>query len=469
MDSSCPEYDGRSLRCCSRGLAALALLIPLLGGCAALTNPIVDGVPARRLPPELRERPREQERTIPLTLLGQNEPDVYRIAPGDVLGIYIEGVLGERGVPPPVNIAPPLQIREQRRLPPAFGYPIPVREDGTLGLPLIDPLRVTGMSLKEAQDALREMYIKKEILIRGRERIVVTLLHPRQVHVVVMRQEASNVSISPDGGLGGSKRGTGHTVDLSAYENDVLHALSQTGGLPGLDAYNAVVIFRGCFRDSHDRSGIVQDLETHRPGGAWTPSGGCKEVIHIPLRLLPGEALPFKQEDVILQTGDVVFLEARDREVFYTGGLLPPGEFILPRDYDLDVVEAISRVRGSLVNGAFGGSNLSGTLIAPGVGNPSPSLLTVLRRLPAGGQLPIRIDLNKALKDPRQRVLVQPGDVLILQEMPSEALTRYFSETFFNFSGAFRVIHGKNASGVIDISAPERIPGRIGVTSGLGN
>src|SRR4051794_7136624 len=86
-------------------LAALAFLVPLLGGCAALTNPIVDGVPARRLPPEVRERPKELEKTIPLTLLGQNKPDVYRLAAGDTLGIYIEGVLGERTVAPPVSIA----------------------------------------------------------------------------------------------------------------------------------------------------------------------------------------------------------------------------------------------------------------------------------------------------------------------------------------------------------------------------
>src|SRR5205814_2825890 len=135
------------------------------------------------------------------------------------------------------------------------------------------------------------------------------------------------------------------------------------------------------------------------------------QVIRIPLRLLPGEGLPLKAEDVILQTGDVVFLEARDYELFYTGGLLPPGEFVLPRDYDLDVVEAVTRVRGSLINGAFGGSNLSGTLIATGIGNPSPTMLTVLRRLPGGRQLPIRVDLGRALRDSRERILVQPGDV----------------------------------------------------------
>ena len=45
---------------------------------------------------------------------------------------HVEGVLGDRNQPLPIHLAPQFQIREQRRLPPAIGYPIPVREDGTV-------------------------------------------------------------------------------------------------------------------------------------------------------------------------------------------------------------------------------------------------------------------------------------------------------------------------------------------------
>src|SRR5205085_1855588 len=115
--------------------------------------------------------------------------------------------------------------------------------------------------------------------------------------------------------------------------------------------------------------------------------------------------------DVVLHSGDVVLLRARE-EVFYTGGLLPSGEYVLPRDRDLDVVDAISQVRGPLINGAFVNNNLAGNLINPGIGFDNPSLLVVVRRLPGGGQLPIRVDLNVALRDPRERVFVRPGDLL---------------------------------------------------------
>jgi hypothetical protein len=158
----------------------------------------------------------------------------------------------------------------------------------------------------------------------------------------------------------------------------------------------------------------------------------------------------------------VVFLEARDWDVFYTGGLLPPGEHVLPRDRDLDVLEAVSLVLGPLVNGAFATSNLTGNLINPGIGNPSPNLLVVVRRTPDGGQVPIRVDLGRALEDPRERILVQPGDLLVLQETPGQALGRYFDQAFFNFDLFWTPLHERFATGAIDIATPDRLPQRLG-------
>jgi hypothetical protein len=71
--------------------------------------------------------------------LGQPHPTEYRLAGGDELGIWIEGVLGERAAPPPMQIIPPIQGREQRRQPTPAGYPFRVRRNGTLRLPMIDP------------------------------------------------------------------------------------------------------------------------------------------------------------------------------------------------------------------------------------------------------------------------------------------------------------------------------------------
>jgi hypothetical protein len=167
-----------------------------------------------------------------------------------------------------------------------------------------------------------------------------------------------------------------------------------------------------------------------------------------------------RPEDVALGDGDVVYVPARDHEVFFTGGLLPPGVHTLPRDRVLDVVEAVSLVRGPLVNGAFGGSNLSGDLIRPGIGNPSPGLLAVVRKTPGGGQINIMVDLRTALREPAERIAVRPGDMLILQEFPGQAMARYLSQTVFNFNLFWQVFRTSNATGIIDAAGPDRLPNR---------
>jgi hypothetical protein len=146
------------------------------------------------------------------------------------------------------------------------------------------------------------------------------------------------------------------------------------------------------------------------------------------MQLRAGEPFPFSPQDVILRTGDIVMVRSREPEFYYTAGLLPSNELPLPNDYDLTVVEAVLKSRGSLLNGGLNTSNLSGAVIQSGIGNPSPSLLSVVRKTPNGGQVVIRIDLNDALRDPRENILVQSEDVLVLQETPDEAITRYFAQ-----------------------------------------
>src|SRR5439155_11481262 len=142
-------------------------------------------------------------------------------------------------------------------------------------------------------------------------------------------------NFGPTGNPGSLQKGTGYSIDLPAYENDVLTALALTGGLPGLDAVNEVVIERGSFRGDPERAGLLQGLQANGPG-CLPPgmSGYGTNTTRIPLRLRPGEPPPFRPDDIILQTGDIVFIEARKADLFYTGGLLPPGEHALPRASD---------------------------------------------------------------------------------------------------------------------------------------
>jgi protein involved in polysaccharide export with SLBB domain len=530
-----------------RQWAALPMVFgcALLAGCAAF-HPI-DGLPARYLPNEFHAESRAGRRTIDLSLLRQTPSPQYCLDTGDVLGVYIEGVLGRREETPPVHFP------QDNAVPPAFGFPMPIRDDGTVSLPLIEPIYVRGMTLRQLEDTIREAYLaKKKILQPDSHRIVVSLLKPRCYRVLVIRQEGSDVGTFSGGGqgqfnLGVAKRGTGCVVDLPAYKNDVLNALALTGGLPGLDAENVIYIIRnrnrgicplppptvapmpealpspdaeGAVPMSHyaARGGIMlasaeepagtewghsvdpEPIAAGAAGGAWghsdsnvnfaagtTPQGtampmvgtmaatpipqvaaapaadagtnyrsatmeplpaaphaamaphqvpavldeswlasmgydatiASDRVVKIPVRLCEGQVPQFCEQDIVLQDGDVVFIESRETEIFYTGGLLGGGQYTLPRDYDLDVLGAVSIAESQ--NNQNTGRSLGGVSALNQDVTVSASNVIILRALPNGTQVPIKVDLYEAVRNPAERILIQPGDYVILQYTCCEA------------------------------------------------
>jgi protein involved in polysaccharide export with SLBB domain len=438
----------------------LASCCALLVGCAAVTNPIANGVPVRLLPDELLAESREGFEPIPLTLLRRPPPEKYVLAPGDTLGIYVEGVLGTAETPPPVNIP------ETTDLPPSVGYPFPVRDDGTVSLPYVEPVRVAGMTIEEAEKEVVNAYLQKEILRPEDRRILVTLMRPRHIRVLVIREDSQQrqVTLQTESliglgtsrtQIGGAREGTGMVLELPAYQNDVLNALTRSGGLPGLESTQEVIVQRGYWDGASDPMAGTYDQPSQADltdrGQDGNESG--RRIIRIPIQTRGGEPLPFRPEDVILHSGDIVLVQAREPEFYYTGGLLPADEVPLPNDYDLTVVEAVLKVRGPLLNGGLNASNLNGAVIQAGMGNPSPSLLSVLRETPGGGQVTIRVDLNEAVRDPRENLLVQAGDVLIMQETPDEAIARYFSQVF-QIDLFTRFLNRNDAQGSASIVVP---------------
>ena len=645
---------------------ALLSLSAALSGCAACRP--LKGVPARYLPEELKGCSRENRQMIDLSYLRQQAPAEYLVDSGDVLAIYIERVLGQQDQPP---INQPLDPTR----PPTLGYPLTVRDDGTLSLPLIQPIPVRGKTIPQIERDIRYAYtIGRRLLPPGQDRVLVTLHRPRQHRILVIRQEAqsdflSGVSVSTSssvsgGSLGSAKRGTGHVVSLPAYRNDVLNALVESGGMPGLDAENVVYVMRArrapksiarppqpqppaqqpqpgpayggqrlppVYRPQPGfplqqpgpirQPGIVplqgrapiqgtapmrggasggQLLQPgYGPVSAHSPSDGNKiaspadkglivraqspDMVHVPptrnsnsgiqlvdyrisaaprqfaenltgipmpprpprtrsplrqafhqvagsgvgravqapfQRLIGGgvsqaecstcqtapmqmgipqmapqyapqmaqpypqqmpmqqfsppqqqqwqppanwsnarqiaggnicnqqnstripleleayEAVNFSERDIILEDGDIVFIASRDNELFYTGGLLGGGEYTLPRDRDLDILEAIAIAESNSNGGdAAGSSALNGDV------SISPSEAVILRKLPNGSQVSILVNLYRARTRPSERINIQPGDYIIVQYTKMEAfgafIERHILESaLFGVAGA---------------------------------
>jgi len=414
-------------RCVAVALACVS------GGCASLTNPVSDGIPVRRLPDEVFGRPRSELQQVPLNLLRIGEPGDYKLDKGDVLGIVADEIITKDGQPIPVQfIQNPNATKSAVQ-----GVPVPVQDDGTILLPLLDPIHVKGKTIIEVRNLLVDQIVnKKQIVVKGKERVLVDLLQARRYRVLVVREDSQQAPIITSAGstaavVGGSKRGSAFSLLLEPGHNDLLQALTQTGGPPGFDAKNEVVIRRG----------------------KYDPADPSKGYVRIPLRARPEQPLGFTETDITLDDGDTVYIEARDTEVYYTAGLLGAAQVPLPRDYDLRVIEAITQVRGPLINGSFTQTAFVASSVNSGIGNPNPSLVTVVRRLPNLQQIRIRVDLNEAFRDMRENIIIQPGDVIVLQERPGESLARYFTQTF-RLTTVFLPFTGRRGNQIGTLSVP---------------
>ncbi len=433
---------GHELRRHGRRFAALALTM-LAGGCASLQQ--APAVPASRVPPALLGERRDNRERIDILRLRQDPPDVYLLAPRDILGIYVEGITGGKDGVAPVNYP------ESGDLPPSIGWPIPVREDGTLTLPQADPVKVEGLTIVEAEELVKRAYVANKVFAsRSAANVVVTIMRKRTVQVTVVREDSGAQSAQPENlyssrtnpraGAQPGRGGGGFTIDLRAYENDVLHALNQTGGMPKDDAKNEVIILRGNWKDAADRDRQVAAAATQDEAAGLLPRkkardrwAGNPNVTRIPLRYDPKKPPRFDEDEIILREGDVVIVEGRDRDVFYTGGLLQGGEIPLPRDRDLDVLGAIA-LSGGTLGGGFGSGRSGGFGGGGGLGGQIPASEVVIIRDTDCGNITMKVNLTKAYTDPTLRVLIQPGDLVILRYTTGEQLANaLFSVVNFNF------------------------------------
>lgn len=412
----------------------LAVVISLIAVPASVASAqrIRNSVPAEQVPPaQLQQAPPVQ--SFPeITYLQAPKPQTYLLDSGDVLGVFLEGVLGQVGEAPPVHYPP-----TSSRIGPSLGYPIVVRENGTVSLPLVKPISVRGLSIQQAEALIKSRYLgagsSGKKILTGDSRVIVTLQRERTINVIVVRQDNSD-SMRP---RGRNQSGSGavfdrsdrsarlSSVQLPAYEGDVFNALIETGGLPGVNAARDVRVYRSenqngsstqfrgngsPFPRSNSSGGAFPRSGFQPPNYATHPNHGSAGGVSVPLHRGTTDSF-FDRRQSALSQGDVVVVEAKPTEVYYTGGLLRGGEHPLPRDKALTVFEAVALAGGPMTpTGGLGLSRLP------------PTELIVARNNGRNGQINIRVDLNRALNDPTQPILVAPGDYLFLQHKRAEQI-----------------------------------------------
>lgn len=390
-----------------------------------------NAIPAHRLPAELRAPARDNLVPLDFTKLRRAPLREHVIGTGDILGVYIEDVLAVTEELPAVNYSPE---REGRNVisTPSVGHPLTVNQAGSIVLPIVGELNLKGLTLRQALKRIRQTY-EDESIITDQTYVSLDLIRARTVQVFVLREDATTSSITQQTRVANvlAKRGSASTLELPIYDNDVLHAITESGGLPGVDAFNEIWVLRSGRMSEQERQDLLDRLKTD-PDGAFA-TAHQSQFVRIPLRVCPGQQLPFSPSDVILEDGDVVFIESREIEFFTTGGLIGGGKYAIPRDHDVDILEAIAIANGN-VAGPSG--NATATNFRSGPGNiVAPTDVVVLRKLPNGEQIKILVDLRVAMNNPNERIAVMPRDMLILRYKPSELLSN-IALNFINFNYA---------------------------------
>ena len=402
----------------NRSFLLLLAVAACSNGCAALTNPVADGIPVRRLPDEVFGQPKAELYPLPLNMLRITESGEYRLDKGDVLGIVADEVLTKENQPIPVQF-----IQNPNAPNPAVqGLPVTVQEDGTILLPLLKPIDVKGKTLVQVRSAIiNEMEKVAQLVPEGKARVLVDLIQRRRYRVLVVREDSQPlVPQYAQGGsasalVGGTKRGAAFSLLLEPGRNDLLGALTQTGGMPGLEAKNEVVIRRG----TYDPANPAKGTSASRCG-----SNGPAHHVH--------------REGHHPDDDDTVFIEpGTPRSTTRPGCWAGPRS--RRRDYDLRVIEAITHPRAAHQRRLLA-ERIRGEFHGCGDRQPEPQP----RDRAAAAQLQqilIRVDLNEAFRDMRENIIILPGDVIVLQERPSEAVARYFTQTF-RVNTTWEVIRG---------------------------
>ena len=71
----------------------------------------------------------------------------------------------------------------------------------------------------------------------------------------------------------------------------------------------------------------------------------------------------------------------------------------------------------------------------------------------AGNRATISVDLNRAVRDPRENLVIQDGDVLVLQETPQEAMSRYLTQVF-NLNLIGEIFRGEKTVSTAVVNVP---------------
>jgi len=282
------------------------------------------------------------------------------IGPGDLLSVTVDSGYGDE---------------------PATPTPVWVAEDGTARVPLIGPVRVAGLTPRDAGPLIAAAGVERGLYVAPYPYVTVEMKQQRKNHVRII----------------GAVRSPG-VKQLPRGSSDLLSALVAAGNLSE-KASPEIQIIR-CHGGSDPPSpdprrvadGPQADLTSYGASGSRGPRS-----ISVNLASMADQPA----ENYYLEDGDVVVVRERDpRSIHVIGLVKEPGEFELPLDRDLHLLNAL----------ALAGDRTS----------QLADKVWIIRQVP-GQEEPVRIQVSvrEAKRDAAANVRLASGDVVSVEETPA--------------------------------------------------
>lgn len=408
-------------------LFSLALLV-CMQGCATQ-----GAVAVRDVAPEYLAPPPKSVKTLDLTKLARPTESQNRLLPGDVLEVHCSNLFEESS-------------RESKE---SEIFPVRIAGDGTVSLPLLPQrVRVSSMTVGEAEQAMRNAYRAAELIRRPQLTVKVLEYKKNKIYVIGAVKKAGMYELRPDhcdplraiAAAEGVSEEAGTVVEIrraakAPWKKPPVAARSAERS-PSKNEGVLGVVYMGDDESLKKAQEPPKRLGLLRPPGAFpilSDEESLKKVQESPKKLgglrsagafpiwkpessapanpkkpaadeqiirfdLTSNDIRMRPDQLQLQNGDIVSVEPKKiRPFFVTGSVNKPGEFPMPMGRDIRVLEAVGMAGGILPTS-----------------DPNHALL--IRRPEGKSPIVIHIELDRAGRYPQENLSLMEGDVIEVVE-----------------------------------------------------
>ncbi len=275
-----------------------------------------------------------------------------------------------------------------------------VQENGEIDLPYIGNVPIVGMNMLEAEQAIRTAAIRRNVY--RDPKVTVSMTRPRVNRITVIG------AVNKPG-----------TYELRPGNTDLLQAITAAGNL-AKEAGTIVEVRHPGFQPGTAPQGRSPAVADGSVEGVISASGELSTITGTGAKTLKVDLASIGKEGVGIPTltdGTVIWVDKQDPLPLTVVGLVAaPGQFEFPVGQDLSVLDAIS--------------------LSKGINSPVANKIYVIRKRP-GIKEPalIQVSYSKAKRDGRENILLQPGDVVSVEQTPATVIVDVIKTASFGING----------------------------------